>query len=76
MPKDLFLEPGGQTYIYIFFTAQINGSCPGKEGVKWEKILARGEGVCEELLPIKLYCVIPTKQRQKDKSELPTFIYN
>lgn len=30
----------------------------------------------EKFLPIKLYCVIPTKQRQKDKSQLPTFIYN
>lgn len=30
----------------------------------------------EKFLPIRLYCVIPTKQTQKEKSQLPTFIYN
>lgn len=29
-----------------------------------------------KFLPIKLDCVTPTKRRQKDKSQLPTFIYN
>ena len=41
----------------------------------WETSEAKKQQF-EKFLPIKLYCVIPTKQRQKDKSQLPTFIYN
>lgn len=38
---------------------------------------ARGaRGQFEKFLPVRLYCVIPTKRRQKDKSPLPAFIYN
>lgn len=45
------------------------------ERSNWEMSEAK-ERQFEKFLPIKLYCVIPTKQRQKDKSQLPTFIYN
>lgn len=64
-----------QTLCAKWLLCLLSGYGHGKEGVKWKMRLANRRG-CEEFLPIKLYCVIPTKQRQKDKSKLPTFIYN
>lgn len=52
-----------------------NPKCFAKSS-RWKTSEAAKERQFEKFLPIKLYCVIPTKQRQKDKSQLPTFIYN